>query len=376
MTARVLIIGGYGNFGSFITRLLARDDDIQLIIAGRDRIKAEQLAQTTTAKNRPEVAVIDIHDGFRAALARINPSIVIHTSGPFQDQGYDVAQACIDQGCHYADLADGRQFVTGITALDAAAKSQGVLICSGASSVPCLTSAIIDTYRGEFANLDRVEYAIATAQLTNRGLATIRAVLSYAGKPFTTLIDGEMRPVYGWLGLTWRRFWRLGLRPLGNCDVPDLELFPRRYPELKTIRFRAGLELKFIHLMLVFLSSLVRLRLLRSLQPLSAILLRTSYLFDPIGRDNSGFYMELTGREADGTPKVVTFNLVARQGDGLCIPTIPAILLARKLARGEITATGATPCLDLITLDAYLEVLQEFDITWETQRTWAIKPPS
>jgi len=35
MVARVLIIGGYGNFGSYIAHSLKGDTDIQLLIAGR-----------------------------------------------------------------------------------------------------------------------------------------------------------------------------------------------------------------------------------------------------------------------------------------------------------------------------------------------------
>lgn len=366
MKTRVLIIGGYGNFGSFIARMLAREANIQLILAGRNKAKAEKAAESLDAKNTPEAAQIDIDHGLSHSLAEIKPNVVIHTSGPYQDQSYHVAEACIQQGCHYVDLADARAFVAGITELDVQAKEKGVLICSGASSVPCLTASIIDRYQADFHTLEKVEYAIATAQLTNRGLATIRAVLSYAGKPFATLIDGKMQPVCGWLGLTWRRFWKLNLRSLGNCDIPDLELFPKRYPTLKTIRFRAGLELKLLHLILTGLSWLVRIRLLPSIQPLSKLLLRISFLFDPIGKDDSGFYMLLSGKDKRGQDKHIQFDLVARHGDGLCIPSVPAIIMARKIANGEIDKTGATPCLDLITMDEYLKVLGEFDIEWQT----------
>ncbi|MDA0782498.1 MAG: saccharopine dehydrogenase NADP-binding domain-containing protein [Proteobacteria bacterium] len=366
MITRVLIIGGYGNFGSFIAKMLAREDNIQLIIAGRNEDKAQSFAKGLEAKHKAETAIVDINHILSESLSTIKPHVVIHTSGPYQNQSYHVAEACIAQGCHYADLADAREFVAGITELDAQAKEKGVLICSGASSVPCLTASIIDKYKGEFHKLEKVEYAIATAQLTNRGLATIRAVLSYAGKPFTTLIDGKMQNVYGWMDLTWRRFWKLNLRPLGNCDIPDLELFPKRYPDLETIRFRAGLELKILHLILVSLSGLVRIKLLPSIQPLSRLLLRISFLFDSIGKDDSGFYMLLSGKDESGNDKYIQFDLVARHGDGLCIPSVPAIILAKKLANGEIDKTGATPCIDLITMDEYLDVLSEFDIEWQT----------
>ena len=57
-----------------------------------------------------------------------------------------VARACINQRCHYLDLADAREFVATIDALDADAKANDVLVVSGASSVPCLTAAVIDAY--------------------------------------------------------------------------------------------------------------------------------------------------------------------------------------------------------------------------------------
>tara|TARA_R100001143_G_C3324889_1_gene116568 strand:- start:558 stop:761 length:204 start_codon:yes stop_codon:yes gene_type:complete len=50
-------------------------------------------------------------------------------------------------------------------------------------------------YIGEFQELQSAEYAIATAQRTGRGLATMSAVLSYAGKPFTTMVMASIKVV-------------------------------------------------------------------------------------------------------------------------------------------------------------------------------------
>ncbi len=367
MKTRILIIGGYGNFGSFIARVLGREENIQLILGGRNIHKARVLSHELAAKNTPESTYIDIDKNLSTALAETKPDIVIHTSGPFQGQGYDVAKTCIAHQCHYIDLADSREFVANITQLNEDAKDNDVLICTGASSVPCLTAAIIDEYIGGFKTLEKVDYGIATAQLTNRGVATTSAVLSYAGKSFTTLIDGKMQNVYGWLGLRWRRFWKLNLRPMGYCDIPDLDLFPQRYPSLKTLRFQAGLELKILHIILVMLSSLVKIRVLNSLQPLAPFLLKASYFFDFFGKDDSGFYMTLSGKDQNDRTKEVTFNLVARHGDGLYIPSMPAILLAKKLANSEVDVTGATACVDLISLTEFLDGLSEFDMAWQVQ---------
>lgn len=368
MKARVLIIGGYGNFGAYIAQSLSKEKDIQIIIGGRNAVKGRAFVDSFAAvRNRPEWCQMDYQDGFDQALEDICPDIVIHTSGPFQDQSYEVALSCIKARCHYIDLADARDFVVGISELNESAKKKDTLVVSGASSVPCLTAALIDRYMCEFKTLHEVDYGIATAQQTNRGLATTSAVLSYAGKPFTTLIDGVMRKVIGWQDLHFRTLPIVGRRTFANCDVPDLDLFPVRYPDLKTIRFYAGLEVPFIHLGLWALTWLVRWRIVKSLGSFAPPLLSASRLFDAMGSDVSAFYMDMLGRSETGEPKKISFNLVANSGDGPYIPCVPAIILAKKLARKEIPTTGAQPCVGLIDLTSYLAELDGLNIHWEDE---------
>ena len=358
MTKRVLIIGAYGNFGSHITKKLAAEPDIRVIVAGRSEEKCRMMAD----KYKTEYYVLDIEKDFPSSLQKIKPDIVIHTSGPFQGQGYDVAEACIHYGCHYIDLADGREFVANVGQLDQKAKEKGVSVITGASSVPCLTSAIIDRYMPEFRKLTAVDYGITTAQRTNTGLATTKAVLGYAGKPFKTRIGGRTQNIYGWQGTVLRKYPELGYRFLGNCDVPDLELFPQRYKDLDTIRFRAGLEIPVIHLSLWAMTWLVRLHLIKSLEPLAAALLKSSRLFDWIGSDNSAFHMEMTGVGKDDQPRTVIFYLIARSGHGPFIPSIPSIVCAKMLARGELVKAGAFPCTGVISLDQYLGAMKDLNI--------------
>ena len=363
MVARVLIIGGYGNFGSHIARSLAPDAEIRLLIGGRSQAKGAAFASRLDAANPPEAHVIDIDADIGAALARIAPDIVVHTTGPFQHQDHRVARACIAQGCHYLDLADARDFVATIGTLDALARERDLLVVSGASSVPCLTAALIDHYRPGFARLLAIDYGISAAQQTNRGLATTAAVLSYVGQRFTRLRNGRMAAVHGWQDSRAVRYPELGLRLFGDCDVPDLGLFPARYPELRDLRFGAGHELKILHAGTWALGWLVRLGALRALDTHATPLLKLAFLFDRFGSGRSGFHMFLTGEGADGRLKRVRFFLIARSGHGPYIPCVPVILLARKLARGAVSARGAMPCIDLIGLDAYLEALEGYDIT-------------
>ena len=361
MSLRVAILGGYGNFGGYVARALAPDPNIELVICGRDADKARAFAEALGAANPASGAVVDIRDP-ADALRAISPGLVIHTVGPFQQQDYRVAQAAIDCGAHYCDLADARSFVCGIDSLDAAAKAAGAAVIAGASSVPCLTGAYLDEAAKVMA-IEEVDYGISAAQQTNRGLGTASAILSYVGRPFTMLREGGMRRVWGWQGLHSHVYPELGRRWFGYCDIPDLDIFPARYPQLKSMRFAAGHEIASLHWGTWLLSGGVRLGLLPPLDHWASALLRASFLFDPLGSDRSGFHMFIRGCDAQGRPVERRHWMIARQGHGPNIPCMPVILIARKLAAGEGIAPGARPCLDLITLDEYLAALRHLDIT-------------
>ena len=358
---RVLVLGGYGNFGSCIAKALASDERIRLIIAGHNVAKAHAFADGLGATNGAEAVAIDIADPARA-MAVCNPDLVIHTVGPFQGQDYRVAEAAIACGAHYCDLADARAFVCGIGALDGAAKAVGLAVIAGASSVPCLTAAFLDQATKVFASIERVDYGITAAHQTNRGLGTASAILSYVGRPFTMLRGGRMERVYGWQGLHSETYPELGHRWFGNCDIPDLDLFPGRYPGLKDMRFCAGHEIAPLHFGTWLLSWGVRLRLLPRLDRWSQPLLRASFVFDRWGQGRSGFHMRIEGKDRDGAPLTRRHWIVARSGDGPNIPCMPAILIARRLAAGDAIESGARPCLDLISLDEYLGALKGLDV--------------
>ncbi|MEM7571113.1 MAG: saccharopine dehydrogenase NADP-binding domain-containing protein [Pseudomonadota bacterium] len=356
---RILILGGYGTFGSNISRALAEDPAIELIIAGRSEKKAKAFAQPLGARG----IQFDIFDDVDAQLSVIRPDLIIHTVGPFQSQDYQVARAAIASGSHYLDLADARGFVAGIDALDAEAKTAGVSVITGASSVPCLTAAVLDAHLPHFSKLESVHYGISAAQQTSRGVATTAAILTYVGKPFKALEEGETKTVYGWQGFHSVDYPELGSRYFGDCDVPDLALFPRRYPGLKTLRFAAGNQQKVLHLGTWAVSWLVRTKLFPSLSRMTKPLLGIARLFDPLGNDKSGFHVFMAGKDERGADVEHRFYIIARSGHGPHIPCVPATVLAKRFAAGDVPAAGARACLDLVDLKTYLRELEPLDIT-------------
>ena len=140
----VLVLGGYGFFGARICSALAAQPDLRLLVAGRSAQRARSAAGSLGLAAEQGTA-LDAHAADLAERLRgLGVDTVVHTAGPFQGQSYEVAQAAIAAGCNYIDLADGREFVVGIRALDAQARARGVTVVSGASSVPALSSAVVD----------------------------------------------------------------------------------------------------------------------------------------------------------------------------------------------------------------------------------------
>ena len=359
MIHRVLVLGGYGNFGQPICRALAQDARIELLVGGRHAGAADAFAATLGARGLSiDAGAADL----AARLTALDVATLIHTAGPFQGQDYTVAKACIAAGCNYLDLADGRDFVAGIGALDESARAAGVLVASGASSVPALSAAVVDHFLPEFAELHEIRHSIASGARTP-GLATLRAVFGYCGKPFARLENGVWTTAYGWLDLQRQSYAApVGARWLGSCDVPDLTLFPLRFRDVKSVVFHAGAGNPVAHLATWALAGCVRRGWLRSLLPLASPLWRLSRWLEPLGTRSSAMRVKLTGVDGNGLPLERNWQLIACDDQGPQIPCGGAIALTRKLAEGVLPRRGATPCVGLLTLEEYLGALSHLKL--------------
>lgn len=354
MDFTVVVLGGYGNFGTVIVRRLRTIAGIRVWVAGRDLAQAEALAAETGS----QAVRLDMHQADLAErLRELGTQLLISTAGPFQNQDYRVAEACIAAGAHYVDLADARAFVCGIGALDPAAQAAGVLVCGGASSVPALSAAVIDHLLPRFSRLDDIWHGISSSEKTP-GVSTLAAVLDYCGKPFPQWRAAAWQTVYGWQELSAHDFPApLGRRWVINCDIPDLQLFPARYPGVQSVRFSAGVGLRVTQLGTWLLSWLVRAGLLRSAVPLAAWLRQGAVLLEPFGDGLSGMFVRLRGLDQDGRAQTLCWEIQALHNDGPNIPCMAAVALARKLAAGSLAARGAMPCVGLLSLAEYLAEL-------------------
>ncbi|KZX01622.1 saccharopine dehydrogenase [Pseudoalteromonas luteoviolacea] len=358
----VVILGGYGNFGKRVAAALAQDAEVNLVIAGRSQVNAQACVDKLKSAAKAQLSLwqIDIFAAsFSEQLRQRDPFLVIHTGGPFQGQGHSVPQACIDANAHYIDLADDRQFVCDIHQLDTQAKAHKVLAVSGASSVPGLSSAVIEHYQSLFKEIKSIDIAIAPGNKAERGLATIAAILSYTGHPFQVFKGGRWQPAYGWMDANINDFGGIAKkRGLANVDVPDLLIFPERYRVTDRVSFQAGLELPLLHWSMVFMATLAKRGLVKNWAPYAKLISSMSNLLLSFGSDIGAMEVRISGLAQ--ARKDVIWRLYAPDGQGPYIPTLSAIIIAKKLLAGDINKRGATPCVGLFELadfDAYFEDL-------------------
>lgn len=334
---KVVIIGGYGVFGSLTARLLARDGH-QLWLAGRHPEKGCALAHELNANTLK----LDT-SAAPEALFEAEPDMVIDAAGPFQNYGHDpyaIPRLCIVHRCHYLDLSDSAKFTKGIAALNADAIAAGVFVLSGASSVPGLSSCIVKDLIDGLDEVDLIDIAILPGNRAPRGLSVIKSIVSGVGRPYQIWREGAWQTAIGW---TDRKLYQLepGLWRAGYCiEVPDIALLPA-LAGAKNVVFRAGLELPLMNGALNLLARLRQYRRFELPGPAYSALHLLSKALYSFGSDRGGMDVSVSGK-LDGHLITRTWKLIAEQGDGPFVPGVMCRAILRE--RANINA-GARPCL-------------------------------
>lgn len=352
---KVLVIGAGGVFGSRLAEGLLRNG-FSIVVAGRDRSRAEAVAARLRAAfpdGGVEAAALDTRTLTAEALTATGAAVVADMAGPFQGAEPATARAAIAAGLHYVDLADGRDFVKAFPALDAAAKTAGVVALTGCSSTPALSNAVLDRLTDGWREIVSVEAAISPGARAPKGLSVMQAILSWLGRPVLVFDGGVWTMRRGWSGLHRRDFGRAGARRVSLCETPDLDLFPARFDPRDSALFLAGMEPWTLHLEGWLLSRLVGLLRFDPV-PLAQPLLALAGLHSVAGSDRGAMRVQALGVDGQGRSARAVWRLVAAPGEGPVTPSLPALAAIKAIAAGTV-APGARACVGVLPLAAIVE---------------------
>ena len=146
-----LIVGGYGAVGSALCRLLSEENDIDLVVGGRNGDRADEFAAELGATSR----VLDVRDPTAVASALDGVEIVVNCFVDTAEPDMTLPRAAVERGIVYMDLAAVPvEHLEQILALDQTARARGAMLVTGLGVNPGIPGVLALEAQKHF---DRVE---------------------------------------------------------------------------------------------------------------------------------------------------------------------------------------------------------------------------
>jgi Saccharopine dehydrogenase NADP binding domain len=345
---RVLVCGGYGVFGTHVSRELAARG-VPLTVGGRDRARAASLASRLGPDCRAEVTDVTRPDSCRAALA--GHAVAVNCAGPFQHLNGTLLEACREAGCHYVDIADDRAYAGLVRRHNESFRERGLAAVYGCSSLPGISGALALVARaGSTAPVERVRVTLFIGNHNPKGSAAVRSLLLGLGQPIAAP-QGELH------GFRDRELVPLpppfGPRHVYNFDSPDYDLLPGLLGT-RSVFVKLGFELRAVTRFFALLAQLGT-----GYGPRTA-----SWLEWPgkalgwLGCSGAAVMAELF--LADGS---VRRAAISGPRDGQRMAALPCALVAHALSAGQVRVRGAATAYEFLGAQALVTGLIQAGFT-------------
>jgi hypothetical protein len=338
----VLVIGGYGTFGTHVCRELARRG-VPLTVAGRDVARADALARALGPGCRGLALDVTQAAACRAALP--NHEVVVCCAGPFDYRDTTLLEACLAAGCHYVDISDDRRYAAAVRGYGEPFRARSLAAVLGCSSLPGISGALaLHARQRATLPVERVRVTLFIGNNNPKGDAAAQSLLAGLGRP----IAAPQGILYGFHD---REVVPLpvpfGHRAVFNFEAPEYDLFPALLG-VRSLSVKVGFELRlatYLFALLARLGSHYGARTAR-------LLTRGGRLLQPFGCSGGAVMTELF--LSDGTVRRAT--LLARQ-DGQRMAALPCVLVAQTLAHDRLACYGARTAYELLGADSLLQAL-------------------
>jgi saccharopine dehydrogenase-like NADP-dependent oxidoreductase len=229
MTQQVLILGGSGRIGGSVAADVIAHTDATVVLAGRNRSRAEQLRRTLG--DRAQFQAIDLADvdGLKAAIAA--SQLVIHCAGPFHYRDGRVLQDCIAAGVNYLDVSDHSSYTRKMMEFAVEAEQHGVTAIVNTGIFPGISNSIVRYDVEQLDEADSIHLSYVVAGSGGAGVTVMRTTFLGLQNPFSAWLEGRWQQVkpysdretiefpapYGHTGVYW-------------FDMPETFTLPTTFP--------------------------------------------------------------------------------------------------------------------------------------------------
>ena len=355
MRKKVLVVGGYGFYGSWISKALAREPRVECLVAGRHPPRGVPV----DAGRR--LLALDARDADAVRKALQDVFAVVDASGPFYGDEAVLAECCAARGVHYIDLAGDRAHVARVLKLKQKAARSGALLVTGAGFSPLISALLVDHIAPEFERISEIQVQLAPGRQSRGGPNSLLALLHEVGRPIRLKQRGRWRQAEGWTGAQNVSLPEpVGRRRLYLCDAPDLDYLPRRFGA-ESVSVRTGFEQGLLNLGLGLLRRLKQRRGGVSLAPWAPWLNRLAQVFGNAGEDHFGIGVIVRGEQAAQSLSHDVY-LLGRRGSGPAIAGSGSVVLLRRWLQQGVHEGGAVMAADILSLDDLRPLLKQHDV--------------
>jgi len=341
--ARILVLGASGVFGLQIARELLISG-YSLTLAARNRARLEDSARLLSGNF--QIQTLDISDSEACKAVARDHAIVVHAAGPYSQQGLEVASSCIEQGCHYVDIADDRAYLQRLRTLEEKFSERGLAAIYGCSSLPGISGALASRLAQGRPEAPRaIEVVLFIGNRNQKGRGALASVFKILGEKISTP-QGDLIGMRegGWVDLPAPFGRRLAL----NFESPEYDLFPLRF-QCEKVEVKVAFEWNLANRIFAGMSRAPRW--LRC--SLKAVFARVANWPSAFG--SSGGAIQVRFHYSDGSS---TRAEVLAPENGQRMAILPVISTVRKLAAGNPPA-GLKTAYELLGAEELLQGLSE-----------------
>jgi saccharopine dehydrogenase-like NADP-dependent oxidoreductase len=344
----VTVFGGYGVFGSHVSRALATAG-VPVRIAGRDAELAARFARALGSGH--EGVAADLRDPASCARALDGARVAVCCAGPFASLPLVLPEACLATSACYVDIADDRGWSARMRGLGDRFRERGLTAAVGCSSLPGISGALAVLAAERLTAVERARVTLFIGNRNPKGEAAVLSAASQLGRSFAA-------PQGSLIGLRGLEVVDLpspfGRRSVLDFESPELDLFPAIFSGIRSVRIKVGFESRLATGSMAALSWLgprLGTASARLIAPVARLLSRSGH---------SGGAVKVELWSPDGT--LSTASLGGAE-DGQRMAALPAAFVAQALweksdsvAGGTVTAwqaLGARGLLDRLTAAGY-----------------------
>jgi saccharopine dehydrogenase (NAD+, L-lysine-forming) len=237
MNGRILIVGGYGAVGRVVATRLAEKYPGQVVAAGRNYDRANELSRATNGKIQP--LALDIFTAHETPEILDDVALVIMCLD-LPDTRF--AEMCLQKGVAYVDVTATYAYLSRVEALNEVAQAGGGTAVLSVGITPGLTNLLASHAKSQFDDLQQLDIHVLLGLGEAHGEAAVRWMVKNLNRSFSVPENGHAKLVENFGDSQQTVFpANLGRRTTYRFDFSDQHMLPRTLG-INTVSTRFGFE--------------------------------------------------------------------------------------------------------------------------------------